>query len=61
MNYRQVYLKALEKDCIQLIVNAYHTAITEKKYQIDWLENDFSELLGHYVNESPLSNGCLHI
>src|SRR5690554_3765382 len=55
MNYRQEYLKALEKNCIELVVNAYHTDITEKKYKIDWLENDFSELLGHYVNESLLS------
>lgn len=55
MNYRQAYLNALEKNCIELVVNAYYTAITEKKYQIDWLENDFSELLSHYVNESPLS------
>ncbi|MFC6861309.1 hypothetical protein [Zunongwangia atlantica] len=55
MNYRQEYLKALEKDCIELVVNAYNTAITDKKYKIDWLENDFSELLGYYVNESPLS------
>lgn len=55
MNYRQAYLKVLEKDCIELIVNAYYTAIIEKKYQIDWNENDFSELLGHYVNENPLS------
>jgi len=55
MNYRQAYLKAFEKDCIELIVNAYNNAIAERKYQIDWLENDFSELLGHYINESPLS------
>ena len=55
MNYRLAYLKALEKDCIELVVNAYYTAITENKYQIDWLENDFSELLGHHVNANPLS------
>jgi hypothetical protein len=55
MGYRQAYLNAFERDCIELIVNAYYTAIAERKYQLDWIENDFSELLGHYVNESPLS------
>lgn len=55
MNYRQAYLMAFEADCIELIIHAYNTASTEKKYQTNWLENDFSELLGHYVNESQLS------
>lgn len=55
MNYRKAYLKAFEEDCIELIVNAYNVAITEKKYQTNWLENDLSELLGHYVNECQLS------
>lgn len=49
------YKKAFEEDCIELIVNAYNVAITEKKYQANWFENDFSELLGNYVNESQLS------
>lgn len=55
MSNRQAYIKAFENQCIELIVHAYNTAIVEKKYQINWLENDFSELLGHYVNESQLS------
>ncbi len=55
MNLSSVYRIAFEEDCIELIVNAYNVAITEKKYQTNWHENDFSELLGHYVNESPLS------
>lgn len=50
-----IYRKAFEQDCIELIANAYFLAITEKKYQPNWLENDFSELLGHYVNQSTLS------
>lgn len=54
-NYRQAYLKAFEDDCVELIIYAYNLAVTEKKYQIDWHENDFSELLGYYVNESQLS------
>lgn len=55
MNYRQAYLKAFENECIELIVHAYDVATSEKKYQTNWLENDFSELLGYYVNESQLS------
>lgn len=55
MNYRQAYIKAFETNCIELIVHAYNIATSEKKYQTNWLENDFSELLSHYVNESLLS------
>ncbi|WP_430406748.1 hypothetical protein [Fluviicola sp.] len=49
------FRKAFESDCIQLIVGAYRLAMQEKKYQLNWMENDFSELLGSYVNESELS------
>lgn len=55
MKLSQFYRKAFEEDCIELIINAYNLAFTEKKFQTDWLENDFSELLGYYVNESQLS------
>ena len=55
MRIRTVYRKAFEQHCIELIVNAYNVAIAEKKYQLNWLENDFSELLCHYVNDSELS------
>ena len=55
MSYRQAYLNAFEADCIELIIHAYNTASAEKKYQKNWLENDFSEMLSHYVNESQLS------
>jgi len=55
MKVKSKYKQAFEEDCIELIVNAYTLAITEKKYQLDWIENDFSELLCDYVNESPLS------
>ncbi len=55
MKLSDVYIKAFAEDCIVLIVNAYNTVIAEKKYQTDWLENDFSELLGHHVNENELS------
>jgi len=55
MKLSEIYKKAFEEDCIELIVNAYNLAVAEKKYQSNWLENDFSELLGYYVNESQLS------
>lgn len=54
-NYRQAYLKAFEDDCVELIINAYFIAKSEKKYKNNWIENDFSELLSHYMNESQLS------
>lgn len=49
------FRQAFEEDCIELIANAYQKALTDKKYELNWLENDFSELLGHYINESQLS------
>ena len=55
MKLSEIYRRAFEDDCIELVVNAYNLAIVEKKYQTDWLENDFSELLSHYVNENQLS------
>jgi hypothetical protein len=55
MKHSITYRKVFEQDCIELVVNAYTVAKTEKKYQLDWLENDFSELMRHYVNASPLS------
>jgi hypothetical protein len=55
MKLSSIYRKAFEEDCIELIVSAYNVAVTEKKYQTNWIENDFSELLGHYINESQLS------
>jgi len=56
MNLSATYIKAFEQNCIWLIINAYEIAKAEKKYRLDWDENDFSELLCHYVNESPLSS-----
>lgn len=55
MKLSEIYRRAFEDDCIELVVNAYNLAIVEKKYQTDWLENDFSELLCYYVNESQFS------
>lgn len=55
MKLSESYRKAFEDDCIELVIKAYNLAIAEKKYRIDWHENDFSELLGHYVNKNPVS------
>ena len=55
MKLSSIYRRAFEEDCLELIVNAYSIAVIEKKFQMNWDENDFSELLGHYVNENPLS------
>lgn len=54
-SFSSIYRKAFEDECIELISQAYSTAIEEKEYQLDWHENDFSELLGFYVNNSSLS------
>jgi hypothetical protein len=52
---KKSFIEAFEIDCFELIANAYKTAIMEKKFQTNWLENDFSELLGYYVNKDQLS------
>ncbi len=49
------FRKSFEEDCIELIINAYLTSVSEKEYQLNWLENDFSELLCYYVNRNQLS------
>lgn len=55
MKFSIFYKKAFEDDCIELLECAYRIAKSESKYQTDWDENDFSELLSYYVNESELS------
>jgi len=41
MQLSSIYREAFEQNCIELIVRAYFVAITEKKYQTNWNENDF--------------------
>lgn len=55
MELSEIYRKAFQDTCIELVINAYSLAVKERKYQTDWLENDFSELLCHYINSSQLS------
>lgn len=49
------YREAFEKKCFRLIIEAYQTSLTEKKFKLNWIENDFSELLNHYISRNPLS------
>ncbi|MCT4135640.1 hypothetical protein HZP67_00710 [Elizabethkingia anophelis] len=58
MKLSEVYRKAFEENCIELIINACSLAFTEKKFQTDWLENDFSELLKNYINNSQFKITC---
>lgn len=38
-----------------LINKAYLTSLEEKRFKLDWDENDFSELLNHYISQNPIS------
>lgn len=49
------FQKAFEGICFELIIAAYHQALDKKEFQLNWNENDFSELLSFYVNENELS------
>ncbi|MDY3318271.1 hypothetical protein PG637_02470 [Riemerella anatipestifer] len=49
------FQKAFEGICFELIIEAYHQALEKKEFQLNWNENDFSELLSFYVNENELS------
>lgn len=49
------YKNAFEGNCIKLLANAYTLAITIKSFQINWNENDFSEMLCDLVNEAEFS------
>lgn len=44
-----------EQNCFKLLFEAYQTSLVEKQYSLDWIENDFSELLIHYISISPFS------
>lgn len=44
-----VVKKSFENHCIILFIEAYNSSISEKKYSIDWVENDFTEMLDQYI------------
>lgn len=54
-NIQDTFKKAFEENCLKLLVNAYKLAISEKKYQLDWYENDFTEMLCCYINNNQAS------
>src|SRR5690606_40330129 len=54
----KIYTLSLHDALPILVVNAYNLAIIEKKYQTDWLENDFSELLKEYINNRQFKITC---
>lgn len=58
MKLSEIYKNAFENECIQLVVEACHLANVEKKYQSNWYENDFSELIREYINESQFKIVC---
>ena len=52
---QNAFKNAFEKDCIELLINAYSQALSEKKYQLEWYENDFTEMLCCYINSNKAS------
>ncbi|WP_218689875.1 hypothetical protein [Psychrobacter sp. BF1] len=52
---QNVFKNSFEKDCIELLINAYSQALSEKKYQSEWYENDFTEMLCCYINSDQVS------
>lgn len=48
------FRNAFEQKCCQLIVDAYHTSLTEQVIQLDWNENDISSELHRHIKENPL-------
>ena len=44
--------KSFENHCIILLIEAYNSSISEKKYSIDWAENDFTETLDQYITNN---------
>ena len=52
------FKNSFEIECIKLLVNAYTIIISKKTYRLDWLENDFSELLRKYVNDAQSKITC---
>lgn len=48
------FRNAFEQKCFQLIIDAYHTSISEKIIQLDWDENDISAELHQHLKENQL-------
>lgn len=52
-NHSSLFRQAFEYKCMKLLVDAYHSALKEKKYSKDWMENDFTSLMNHYIGKNP--------
>ena len=48
------FKNAFEDKCIQLIVEAYQTSLTEQVIQSDWEENDISQELYEKIDINPI-------
>lgn len=47
------FRSSFEQKCFDLIIDAYHTSLTEKIIQLDWNENDISEELYEKLDDNP--------
>ena len=47
-NYINQFKEAFEIQCIQLLVKAYHSSITD--YKNDWQENDYTTTIRNYID-----------
>ena len=45
--------QTFENRCLILLLDAYNLSITENRYSVDWLENDFTETLDQYIAKNP--------
>jgi hypothetical protein len=39
--------------CLNLLIDAYHSSITDKSILLDFEENDITAILHHYIDENP--------
>lgn len=53
-NVYENFRNAFEQKCYRLIIEAYHTSLTEQLIQLDWNENDISSELHRHIKENPL-------
>jgi hypothetical protein len=53
-NIALAFRKSFENYCYQLLIEAYHSSITEKIIQVDWDENDITFELHKHINSNPL-------
>jgi hypothetical protein len=52
-DYSEIFKSSFETKCMKLLIEAYRTSIAEKEYHLDWNEDDFTDLLDHYITNNP--------